>query len=77
MLFKKKGIDAGWKTFYSLYHNCYYNFSRPIFNKNYTKGIIEIGEHCGALDGKGGVYLIEKQNGKWNITKLYGVKWIS
>ncbi len=70
------GSEGGWDKIHSKYCNEIYSFSSPLFNKTFTKGIIRLAMTCGSICGHGGVYLIEKRNGKWNIVKVYEEWWI-
>lgn len=76
-LFKKYNNDKAWEIVHKRYCKTYYNFSKPIFNKSYTKGVIYIDMHCGGLCGHGGTYIIEKKNGVWNIVSSFGIQWWS
>ena len=75
--FKANGANEGWKIFELKYSAHLIEFSVPLFNKDYSKAVIVIDYSCGGLCGYGGIFLCEKKNGKWEITRSYGQTWIS
>jgi hypothetical protein len=54
----------------------YYIFSRVGFNNSLDQAVVYVGRVGGPLMGSGSYYLLEKQNGQWNIMEEVGV-WIS
>jgi len=50
--------------------------STPIFSTKKDKAIIEISYTRDDLDGKGGIFLLEKRDGKWMIVQFLRT-WVS
>jgi hypothetical protein len=54
----------------------YYEFSIPYFSVDKTKAHVEFSYVCGSLCGRGGIYLLQKINGKWIIVSTHST-WVS
>ena len=54
----------------------YYTISKPIFNENYDRAIVGIGQACGRLCGGGVIRIYVLKNGQWSVEKeIYS--WVS
>jgi hypothetical protein len=56
--------------------NGYLTISKPIFNKDFDKAIIHIGQVCGFLCGSGEYRLYEFRGGNWNLKEVVS-SWVS
>ena len=54
----------------------YLTISKPIFNKNFDKAIIHIGQVCGFLCGSGEYRLYEFKGGSWKLKEVVR-SWVS
>jgi hypothetical protein len=66
----------GWDYFYKYVGNDIYNFSSPIFIRNYQYCIFYSEINCGFKCASGELYLYRKENEKWKKFRLL-YSWIS
>ena len=72
----KRKINPYYRTKYSRKKRPVAFISFPLISVNEKKAIVYGMYICGGLCGSGGVFFLEKNNGKWTIIK-YEIRWIS
>jgi hypothetical protein len=71
---RKEGLKGQrfWERIYKEYGRGILTVSRPVFDKNFKKAYIRIGNSCGSLCGGGVDVLLEKFDGKWRVVETLG-----
>lgn len=65
-----KGLDF-WKTEYNFYLSAKFYFSRILFNRDKTIGLLNVGYVCGPIQcGEGFLIYLKKVNERWVIDKI-------
>jgi len=62
-------VPGGWKAFHQKYPNVagFLQFSRPGFDSAHDEAFVWVVRQCGGLCGEGNLYLLGKENGRWDI----------
>lgn|GEM_PF-1154467 len=66
-----KDEARGWPYLYEKLGEEYYDFSMPVFIRDYNYCLFYMGYQCGPLCGSGQLNLYKKEDGKWKFVSTY------